>query len=146
MVSSRGHQGRNTSNIAARKASTPVKPVSKASKVDTQMSRKRVKVGSSDVKAAGQPVVGDGPTMPGLRERLLSLPVELFAEICSFLDALELRQRELTDETFWSVLVSARSDPIWRQTFKRVVPPMPECPETMSCPDYAEFLLVEACM
>ncbi|KAG8911369.1 hypothetical protein FRC01_005752 [Tulasnella sp. 417] len=146
MVSSRGHQGRNTSNIAARKASTPVKPVAKASKVDTQTSRKRVKVASSDVKAAGQPVVGDGPTMPGLRERLLSLPVELFAEICSFLDALELRQLSLTDETFWSILVSARSDPIWRQAFKRVVPPMPECPETMPCPDYAEFLLVESCM
>ncbi|KAG8918803.1 hypothetical protein FRC00_012061, partial [Tulasnella sp. 408] len=65
--------------------------------------------------------------------------------ICSFLDAIELRCLALVDKTFWSILVSEKSDPIWRQTFKRVVPPMPECPGAMSGSDYAQFMLVKAC-
>lgn len=100
---------------------------------------------SSDVEAL-KPTVGGDAAKPGLRELLLSLPVELFGEICLFLDAFELRRLSLTDETFWSVLVSEKSVSIWRQAFKKVVPPMPECPETMSGPYYAQFMLVEGCM
>ncbi|KAG8892896.1 hypothetical protein FRC01_013893, partial [Tulasnella sp. 417] len=90
-------------------------------------------------------IVSDDATKDRLRERLLSLPVEIFGQICSFLDALELRHLSLVDATFWSILVSAKSDRIWRQGFKLVVPPVPECPETMAASDYARFMLVEAC-
>ncbi|KAG8926971.1 hypothetical protein FRC01_008157, partial [Tulasnella sp. 417] len=146
MVSTRGQKGQNASNTATRKMSTPVKAAAKTSKKDTQASRKRVRVASSDAEAAGQPIVGDCPTTPGLRERLLSLPLDLFVEICSFLDALDLRRLALTAKTFWSVLVSASSDPVWRQAFRQAVPPIPDRPETMSWPNYAQFILVESCM
>ncbi|KAG8926973.1 hypothetical protein FRC01_008159 [Tulasnella sp. 417] len=159
MVSTRGQKGQNASNTATRKMSTPgrsesvvgasflaYKAAAKTSKMDAQTSRKRVRVASSDVEAEGQPIGREGPTMPGFRERLLSLPVDVFAEICSFLDALELRRLALMDKTFWSVLVSTRSDPIWRQAFRQAVPPVPDCPETMSWPNYAQFILVESCM
>ncbi|KAG8904354.1 hypothetical protein FRC01_008761, partial [Tulasnella sp. 417] len=80
MVSTRGQKGQNASNTAGRKMSTPAKAATKTSKKDTQTSRKRVRVASSDAEAAGQPIVGDDPTTPGLRERLLSLPLDLFVE------------------------------------------------------------------
>ncbi|KAG9045715.1 hypothetical protein FS837_005802 [Tulasnella sp. UAMH 9824] len=101
---------------------------------------------SSEGEVADQPTVGDATSEPGLRERLLSLPVELFGEICSFLDAMELWHLSLTDETFWSVLASAKSYPIWHRSFKQTVPSMPKCPETMSPPSFARFMLVESCM
>ncbi|KIO33069.1 hypothetical protein M407DRAFT_17943 [Tulasnella calospora MUT 4182] len=112
-----------------------------SNKSDMQPPTKRVRMANSDVEVAKQPA-GE----PGLRERLLSLPVELFGEVCSYLDAIDLRHLSFTDETFWSVLVSAKSDPIWRQAFKQTVPSMPECPETMSGSSYARFMLAECCM
>ncbi|KAG9045711.1 hypothetical protein FS837_005798 [Tulasnella sp. UAMH 9824] len=147
MVSTRSQKGQSTSNNAAnRKVSAPAKLATKSNKRDRHPPRKRVRVASSDVEAVKHPVAGDSPTEPGLRELLLSLPVELFGEICSFLDAIELRSLSLADQTFWSILASEKSDPIWRQAFKRVVPPMPACPETMSGSDYAQLMLVQACM
>ncbi|KAG8928765.1 hypothetical protein FRC01_005396 [Tulasnella sp. 417] len=109
---------------------------------DMQPSTKRPRMKSSGAEGTESPSAGD----PGLREQLLNLPVEIFGEICSFLDAVELRHLALTDETFWSVLVAPKSDPIWRHAFKQTVPPLPECPETMSRPDYARFMLAESCM
>ncbi|KAG9045710.1 hypothetical protein FS837_005797 [Tulasnella sp. UAMH 9824] len=145
MVSTRSQKGQSTSNAANGKVSAPTKLATKSSKSNRHTPRKRVRVASSDAEAVEQPVDGDSPTEPGLRELLLSLPVELFGEICSFLDATELRCLSLADKTFWSVLVSDKSDPIWRQAFKRVVPPMPDCPEAMSSSDYAQLMLVKAC-
>ncbi|KAG9045712.1 hypothetical protein FS837_005799 [Tulasnella sp. UAMH 9824] len=142
MVSTRSQKGQSTSNATSRKVSSPA---TKKNKKDKEPSRKRVRLASPETKAAEQTPVGDGPAKPGLRELLLGLPIELFGEICSFLDAIELRRLSLTDRTFWSVLVSAKSNGIWRQAFKRVAPPMPECPETMSGPDYAQFMLLDAC-
>ncbi|KAG8906406.1 hypothetical protein FRC01_008032, partial [Tulasnella sp. 417] len=144
MVYTRRQKGQSTtSNAVIREA---VSPATKKGKNDKPPPMKRIRMASAEGEAVKQTIVGDDTTKTGLRERLLSLPVELFGEICSFLDALELRCLSLVDGTFWSVLVSAKSDPIWRQAFKRVIPPMPECPETMSAPDYAQFMLVESCM
>lgn len=46
-----------------------------------QQSTKRVRMASSEGEVADQPTVGDATREPGLRERLLSLPVELFGEV-----------------------------------------------------------------
>ncbi|KAG8939490.1 hypothetical protein FRC04_006266 [Tulasnella sp. 424] len=150
MVATRNRKGQSTSNSVTPKAPRPAKPKAKVPKssTNTQPPKKRVKTASPDVEAGEPASIGDSAAKPvsALQNLLLALPVEIFSEICSFLDAIDLRHLSLTDETFWSVLVSPKSDCIWRQALGRVVPPMPECPKTMSGSEYARFMLVDTCM
>ncbi|KAG8928763.1 hypothetical protein FRC01_005394 [Tulasnella sp. 417] len=143
MVSTRAQKAQGTSNAIAH---IPAKLSAGHGSGNMQPPAKRARMKRSEAGGAESPSARDATTESGLRERLLSLPVEIFGEICSFLDAIELRHLALTDKTFWSVLAAPKSDPFWRHAFKQTVPPLPECPEPMSKPDYARFMLAQSCM
>lgn len=67
-------------------------------------------------------------------------------QICDHLNALDLYNLSASCETMWSLMTSTPTTSLWRRVFPQTSVPMPECPDDMSFPNYARFMLVRACM
>ncbi|KAG9026114.1 hypothetical protein FS837_004741 [Tulasnella sp. UAMH 9824] len=73
-----------------------------------------------------------------LRE-LMNMPVDIFAEICSYLDPHDLRRLALTSKRLWDILMTREARHIWK-TALASVPDLPECPNDLNEPQYHSLL------
>ncbi|KAG8953392.1 hypothetical protein FRC00_006332, partial [Tulasnella sp. 408] len=66
---------------------------------------------------------------------LMNVPVDIFTEICSYLDPRDLRRLALSSKRLWDILMTREVRHIWR-TALAAVPDLPECPVDLNEPQY----------
>ncbi|KAG8945207.1 hypothetical protein FRC04_001113 [Tulasnella sp. 424] len=66
---------------------------------------------------------------------LMNMPVDIFAEVCSYLDPFDLRRLALTSKRLWDILMTKEARHIWK-TALASVPDLPECPTDLNEPQY----------
>ncbi|KAI0329843.1 hypothetical protein GY45DRAFT_828154 [Cubamyces sp. BRFM 1775] len=83
----------------------------------------------------------------GVRKVLevLNLPFDVFYEVASHLNPIDLLQLSRASKDLRSFLLSRKSRPLWSTVFKNIVPQMPACPEHISEPRYAHVVFERTC-
>ncbi|KAG9025739.1 hypothetical protein FS837_004835 [Tulasnella sp. UAMH 9824] len=66
---------------------------------------------------------------------LMNMPVDIFTEVCSYLDPHDLRRLALTSKRLWGILMTKEAKPIWKTAIASV-PGLPECPTDLNEPQY----------
>ncbi|KAF9046259.1 hypothetical protein BJ165DRAFT_1138817 [Panaeolus papilionaceus] len=78
--------------------------------------------------------------------RLMEMPVDIFNEICQYLHPIDLLNLGRVSRSFHHLVKADEFRPIWRQARAKIVPPgMPECPEDMDEPAYADMIFGTRC-
>ncbi|KAG9040896.1 hypothetical protein FS837_012965 [Tulasnella sp. UAMH 9824] len=75
---------------------------------------------------------------------LMNMPVDIFAEICSYLDPHDLRRLALTGKRLWDILMTKEVRHIWK-TALTSVPNLPECPSDLNEPQYVCLMYSAEC-
>ncbi|KAG9040895.1 hypothetical protein FS837_012964 [Tulasnella sp. UAMH 9824] len=70
---------------------------------------------------------------------LMDVPVDIFTEICSYLDPHDLRRLAVTSKRLWDILMTKEVRQIWRAALASV-PDLPECPTDLNEPQYVCLL------
>ncbi|KIO33095.1 hypothetical protein M407DRAFT_17962 [Tulasnella calospora MUT 4182] len=75
---------------------------------------------------------------------LMNMPVDIFTEICSYLEPHDLRRLALTSKRLWDILMTKEVRHIWK-TALTSVPDLPECPTDLNEPQYVCLLYSSEC-
>ncbi|KIO33104.1 hypothetical protein M407DRAFT_65782 [Tulasnella calospora MUT 4182] len=75
---------------------------------------------------------------------LMNMPVDIFTEVCSYLDPYDLRRLALTSKRLWDILMTKDAKHIWK-TALAAVPDLPECPKDINEPQYVCLLYSSEC-
>ncbi|KAG8969345.1 hypothetical protein FRC05_001084 [Tulasnella sp. 425] len=74
----------------------------------------------------------------------MDMPVEIFVDICYYLDPLDLRHLALTNKMFRHVLMTKEAKHIWKQALTSVVN-LPQCPADINEPQYVCLMYSYEC-
>ncbi|KAH8117633.1 hypothetical protein DFH11DRAFT_1035164 [Phellopilus nigrolimitatus] len=74
---------------------------------------------------------------------LMQMPVDVFYEVACYLTPGDLLNLTRTTQSWRSLLMTNRSKPIWRAARNNVA--LPECPDDLSEPQYADLLYGKGC-
>ncbi|KAG8932684.1 hypothetical protein FRC00_014320 [Tulasnella sp. 408] len=66
---------------------------------------------------------------------LMNMPVDIFAEVCSYLAPYDLRRLALTSKRLWDILMTKEARHIWKTAIASI-PNLPECPTDLNEPQY----------
>ncbi|KAG8927602.1 hypothetical protein FRC00_002033 [Tulasnella sp. 408] len=75
---------------------------------------------------------------------LMNMPIDIFTEVCSYLDPYDLRRLALTSKRLWDVLMTKEARHIWKTSLASV-PDLPECPNDLNEPQYVCLLYSSEC-
>ncbi|KAG8969353.1 hypothetical protein FRC05_001092 [Tulasnella sp. 425] len=75
---------------------------------------------------------------------LMNMPVDIFTEVCSYLDPFDLRRLALTSKRLWDILMTKEARHIWKTALDSV-PDLPECPTDLNEPQYVCLLYSSEC-
>ncbi|KAG8969351.1 hypothetical protein FRC05_001090 [Tulasnella sp. 425] len=75
---------------------------------------------------------------------LMNMPVDIFTEVCSYLDPFDLRRLALTSKRLWDILMTKEARHIWKIALDSV-PDLPECPTDLNEPQYVCLLYSSEC-
>ncbi|KAG8945213.1 hypothetical protein FRC04_001119 [Tulasnella sp. 424] len=75
---------------------------------------------------------------------LMNMPVDIFTEVCSYLDPFDLRRLALTSKRLWDILMTKEARQIWKTALDSV-PDLPECPTDLNEPQYVCLLYSSEC-
>ncbi|KIO33107.1 hypothetical protein M407DRAFT_17973 [Tulasnella calospora MUT 4182] len=75
---------------------------------------------------------------------LMNMPVDIFTEVCSYLDPYDLRRLALTSKRLWDILMTKEARHIWKTALESV-PDLPECPTDLNEPQYVCLLYSSEC-
>lgn len=75
---------------------------------------------------------------------LMNMPVDIFTEICSYLDPHDLRRLALASKRLWDILMTKEALHIWK-TALASVPDLPECPSDLNEPQYVCLMYSSEC-
>ncbi|KAI0654774.1 hypothetical protein C8Q70DRAFT_1025243 [Cubamyces menziesii] len=76
---------------------------------------------------------------------VFDLPVDIFYEVASHLNPIDLLQLSRASEDLRATILSRKSRLLWVRAFGNVVPEMPPCPEHISEPCYAHAVFERTC-
>ncbi|KAG9042424.1 hypothetical protein FS837_010890 [Tulasnella sp. UAMH 9824] len=80
----------------------------------------------------------------GELRNIMNLPIELFAEVCSYLGPFDLRQLALTNRGMWNFLMNKQAKRIWRTALSSVAD-LPQCPTDLNEPQYVCLMYSSEC-
>ncbi|KAG9026615.1 hypothetical protein FS837_004562 [Tulasnella sp. UAMH 9824] len=75
---------------------------------------------------------------------LMNMPIDIFTEVCSYLDPYDLRRLALTSKRLWDILMTKEARHIWKTSLASV-PDLPECPTDLNEPQYVCLLYSSEC-
>ncbi|KAG9019069.1 hypothetical protein FRB90_006812 [Tulasnella sp. 427] len=75
---------------------------------------------------------------------LMNMPVDIFAEVCFYLEPFDLRRLALTSKRMWDVLMTKESRSLWKRALD-AVPDLPSCPRDLNEPQYVFLLFSSEC-
>ncbi|KAG8929354.1 hypothetical protein FRC00_001474 [Tulasnella sp. 408] len=75
---------------------------------------------------------------------LMNMPIDIFTEVCSYLDPYDLRRLALASKRLWGVLMTKEARHIWKTSLASV-PDLPECPTDLNEPQYVFLLYSSEC-
>ncbi|RPD59164.1 hypothetical protein L226DRAFT_510293 [Lentinus tigrinus ALCF2SS1-7] len=78
--------------------------------------------------------------------QVLNVPVDVFLEIASHLHPLDVLHLSRTSIELREMLMSRNMRSIWIAARKKIDPPMPDCPDGLSEPQYASLVFETHCM
>ncbi|KAI0373295.1 hypothetical protein BV20DRAFT_803069 [Pilatotrama ljubarskyi] len=81
----------------------------------------------------------------GKLTEIMNVPMDVFFEITSHLRPLDILQLSRSSKDLRNLLLSRNSRHIWIAARKNLVPPMPDCPDYMSEPQYAHLAFERVC-
>ncbi|KAF8968302.1 hypothetical protein BDZ97DRAFT_1696676 [Flammula alnicola] len=81
----------------------------------------------------------------GKLEDLVEMPLDVLFEIFARLKPIDLLNLARTSKDLRAMLMSRSSSSIWKEARTHVIPALPECPEDLSEPEYANFLFGKNC-
>ncbi|KAG8969346.1 hypothetical protein FRC05_001085 [Tulasnella sp. 425] len=70
---------------------------------------------------------------------IMNMPIEIFAEICSYLDPLDLRYLALTNKMFRDALMNKEAKHIWKKALASDVD-LPNCPTDLNEPQFVRLM------
>ncbi|TFK88222.1 hypothetical protein K466DRAFT_521175 [Polyporus arcularius HHB13444] len=77
--------------------------------------------------------------------KILDVPMEVFLEIASYLQPVDILQLSRASRNLRSTLLSRSSRHVWTAAFENVEPPLPDCPPSLSEPEYAYIVFERFC-
>ncbi|KAF9474664.1 hypothetical protein BDN70DRAFT_815322 [Pholiota conissans] len=80
----------------------------------------------------------------GSLENLMNIPMELICEIFGLLDPLDLLHLARTNKTLRNMLMHRSSRAVWKAA-RTNIPGLPDCPDDLNEPRYAELVFVARC-
>ncbi|KAG9019068.1 hypothetical protein FRB90_006811 [Tulasnella sp. 427] len=75
---------------------------------------------------------------------LMNMPVDIFTEVCSYLDPYDLRRLAVTSKRLWDILMTKESQPIWKMALD-AISELPQCPRDLNEPQYVCLLYSSEC-
>ncbi|KAI0713465.1 hypothetical protein C8Q76DRAFT_843566 [Earliella scabrosa] len=78
--------------------------------------------------------------------QIMNMPVDVFFEIASHLHPLDLLHLSRVSNELRDTLMSKKSRGVWIEARKRVEPPLPDCPDDLSEPQYASLVFERSCI
>ncbi|KAG8983703.1 hypothetical protein FRB90_005826 [Tulasnella sp. 427] len=75
---------------------------------------------------------------------LMNMPIDIFAEVCSYLEPFDIRRLALTSQRLWEILMTKESRAIWKRALN-AVPGLPPCPNDLNEPQYVWLLFSSEC-
>ncbi|KAG8924479.1 hypothetical protein FRC01_011443 [Tulasnella sp. 417] len=75
---------------------------------------------------------------------LMNMPVDIFTEICSYLDPYDLRRLALSSKRLWDILMTKTMRQMWKTALDSVSD-LPECPTDLNEPQYVCLLYSSEC-
>ncbi|KAF8188326.1 hypothetical protein BJ912DRAFT_398455 [Pholiota molesta] len=81
----------------------------------------------------------------GMLKNVKEMPVDILFEIFSLLNPIDLVNLTRTSKDLRAMLMSRSSISVWKSARANFVPAMPECPDDLSEPQYAELAFGKGC-
>ncbi|KIO33108.1 hypothetical protein M407DRAFT_17974 [Tulasnella calospora MUT 4182] len=83
-------------------------------------------------------------TKGGKLRDLMNMPVDIFTEVCFYLNPYDLRRLALTSKRLWDILMTKEARHIWKTAIASV-PDLPICPTDLNEPQYVCLLYSSEC-
>lgn len=80
----------------------------------------------------------------GKLRNIMNMPIDIFAEVCFYLDPLDLHHLARTNKRIRSILMTKEAKRIWAAALSSV-PNFPECPTDLNEPQYVRFMYSSEC-
>ncbi|KAG9019067.1 hypothetical protein FRB90_006810 [Tulasnella sp. 427] len=89
-------------------------------------------------------VIARRGTRGGKLRDLMYMPIDIFAEVCFYLDPHDIRRLSLTSKRLWDILMTKESRPLWKAALD-AVPGLPQCPMDLNEPQYVCLMFSNEC-
>ncbi|KDR81923.1 hypothetical protein GALMADRAFT_276573 [Galerina marginata CBS 339.88] len=100
---------------------------------------------SNDEKIANQPPVKKVRGTRGILQKLVEMPLDVLFEIFGRLEPIDLLHLARTTKDIRTLLMSRSSVSIWKQARSNIPESLPECPDDLSEPQYADLAFGKCC-
>ncbi|KAG8945214.1 hypothetical protein FRC04_001120 [Tulasnella sp. 424] len=80
----------------------------------------------------------------GKLRNIMNMPIDIFAEVCFYLDPLDLHHLARTNKRIRSIMMTKEAKRIWAAALSSV-PDFPECPTDLNEPQYVRFMYSSEC-